>query len=332
MSNEVGPMRRLLEDLPVAERLEVYGEIDAGGYGLTTQHLAPEKRWAWLEMPGVETLRDEGREWAPRFADWVLELARPETEPFAPYRLDQHPAVRVPLFVSFARAKRPVERRWEPLFPHCIERPALLRECVEALAAERRGIVLGEVLATFVATHLFPNAPASVDVGAVLGAAADVFAAYPPVGVVDRAFTRYVQGMHKPKREVQAALRAIAKQVAALAPELEKAPAKPPKLRFEPRAWPRALSALERARVAKLDEATPDLLAHYDVVDEAGATRFQALVHAGSDGLVFTPGTADVAAIIAQGGADADDALLCAALESGLAAAAKKAKSTKRKE
>jgi hypothetical protein len=53
----------------------------------------------------------------------------------------------------------------------------------------------------------------------------------------------------------------------------------------------------------------------FAVSDAAGRHLFDALIHVGDDGYVFSPGTTDWVAIFAQGGADGHDAGLCEALD-----------------
>ena len=122
-------VRRVLESLTPRERLATYGgKLDAGAYELRPSDLPPE-------FPGLESLRDEGRDWAPAHADWLLGQAR---DPRRPYNVKTQIAIRPALFLSLVRSKTPIERRWEVFLPVTGSPPAVLRECLDALAEERR--------------------------------------------------------------------------------------------------------------------------------------------------------------------------------------------------
>ncbi len=60
-----------------------------------------------------------------------------------------------------------------------------------------------------------------------------------------------------------------------------------------------------------------------------GAPLYDAVIFADTDGQVFTSGTSDVVAMIAQQGVEADDGALSMALEQAFDAHRKKAKATK---
>ncbi len=299
---------RLLEALSMAERLEVYGELDAGAYGFTPRDLE-------FDFPGLEALREEGRAWAPRHADWLLERAK---DLGSPYDVRQRLRIRPPLFLSFVRSHIASAPRWEVFLPLTPERPELLRECFAALPEGRRVQAVRAALPTSMPEQAVKLLLALIEL-------------YPLPGFVDIAFERHL-GHYAPKKETLAALDNAAKRH----PELAEALAtnrqkKPLKLKLEVLSVPSEskLTSVQKAQVAKLDERTFENLAFYRVTDAKGAPLYDAVLFADTDGQVFTSGTSDVVAMIAQQGVEADDGALSMALEQAFDAHRKKAKAKK---
>jgi hypothetical protein len=281
---------RVLESLALPERLMAFGELDAGAYGFTNPP---------AELPGVESLRDEGRAWAPAHADWLLERAK---DPF-PYEVKKRTAIRPALFLSLVRSKTPVERRWEVFLPITAS-SALARECLDALPEDRRVPAIRAALP--------PSGPE-----AAVAALTPLIETYRWPGLVDLAFERHL-GFAPPTKDTLAKLDALTRADPALAAAFAaNKKRKPLKLVVEPRDRPPAgaLSLLQKAQLAHLEEKQLDLIDFYVLTDTKGAPVYDVLLFAGSDGAVFATGTSDVVALVAQGGADAEDGALCVAID-----------------
>jgi hypothetical protein len=300
-------IRRRLERLSMGERLAVYGELDAGAYGFTEMDMP-------AEFPGIDGLRDEGRQWAPRHADWLLERAK---DPL-PYQIKRRLRIRPPLFLSFARSRMAIERRWEIFLPLPIERPDILRECFEAVPEARRVPAVRAALPAG-----YPEATMKILIPLM-----DMF---PLPGLMDLAFERHL-GFYPPKKETLAELADLAKRRPVLADALAaNRKKKPLKLVVETRPRPAepALTPLQKQQVARLDENTYNQLEFFVVSDAKGPPRYDVILHADSDGSVFKTGTSEVVATIAQRGADGDDGALCMALDEAFAGYRKKSKAKK---
>jgi len=325
-------MTRWLEELPMAERLELLGELDANAYGLTTRFIV-NGAYAWLELPGLDALRDEGRAWAPRHADWLLELRKPDADPHFPYRIGDHAAIQLPLFLALVRAGIPIERRWEVFLPQCLDRTALFTECIEGLPADRRDMGLAAQLTTFLVVNAFgPHAP-PVEPEPGLERLVPLFTKYPPPNIFDELFRRYAAGYHHPKKDVLARLAALSKRFPVLAASLKRDKTKKPlRLAVELGKLPPQdkLTALDKARIAKLDESAYDLLELFEVRDANSDRRWQALLFAGCDGSIFANGSAETVAMIAQEGADGEDGEFCDAFDAAYKAHHRKAKAAAR--
>jgi hypothetical protein len=289
---------RVLESLPLPDRLAAFGELDAGAYELRPNDLP-------AEFPGLESLRDEGREWAPAHADWLLEQA---TDPRRPYNVKAQIAIRPPLFLSLVRSNTPVERRWEVFLP-VTGAPAIFRECLDALPQERRVPAIRAALPT--------SGPEQA-----LAILAPLIEQHRWPGLVDLAFERHL-GFYPPKKETLAKLDALTRGDSALAAAFaENKKRKPLKLVVEARDRPAAddLSPLQKEQLAHLDEQQLDVTDFYVLTDPRGAPLYDVLLLAGSDGAVFATGTSKVAALVAQGGADAEDGALCVAIDAAFEA------------
>ena len=298
-------VRRFLERLPMAERLAVYGELDAGAYAFNGLLLPPD-------FPGIDELRDEGREWAPRHADWLLERAKTLPQ----YDLGQHLGIRLPLFLSFARSRIPVEQRWEVFLPVLVERPEVLRECLDALPGPRW---VPAVRASLPA-HLAPEM--------ALKTLVPLMETLELPGLMDLAFDWHL-GFNAPKKETLATLAEVVTRHPALAESLAvNRKKKPLKLAVEARPRPSeaALTSVQKEQIARLEEGELDQLHFFLVSYAKGAPAYDVVLLADSDGAAFRTGTSEVVAIVAQEGADGEDAALCFALDQAFEAYRKKAK------
>ncbi len=305
-------LRILLEALPMSQRLEVFGELDAGGYGFIQ-----------VPFPGVDSLRDEGRAWAPRHADWLLGLGKDVYDPA------RHPEMQTLLALAWARSQTTIERRWEVLLPVRLEDTATLREWFQALPDDRRAPVLGKMLKVLLWNHVFPARPSGTDAATVLEPLLPLFEKHPPSGVLDDAMMGYTAGYHAPRRPLLATVAALAKRFPVLAPALRLDPTKkPPKLTAAPVPLPppEKLTAFDKDQIRKIGDGTYDHLEAFDLTDANSDRRYRAVVHAGCDGYVVASGTEDVVAIIAQHSADGEDGVLCAAIDKALRASLTKPK------
>jgi hypothetical protein len=306
--NDPAELRRLIERLPMPERLAVYGELDAGAYGFTRAELD-------FELPGLESLRDEGREWAPRHADWLLERAK---DPSNPYDVKQRLRIRPPLFLSLLRSHVPIEPRWEVFLPLRMDQPDLIRECLGSFSDERKVHAVRAALPTGMPEEAMKILVPLMDM-------------YPLPGLVELAFERHI-AFYPPKKETLAALEDAARRHPELAEALaENRKKKPLKLQVEPQPRPAqsALTPLQKKQIAQMDEGTLEHLDFYLVKDAKGAPLYDAILFADSDGQVFKTGTSEAVAMIAQQNADGQDGALCVALDQAFEAYRKKAKSKK---
>ncbi len=237
--------QRLLEALPMRDRLEVYGELYAGAYDLGGFRVADE---SLPDFPGLEALRDEGREWAPRYADaW---LARAKTDTTNQTNPIHYAKIRRPLLLSLVRARVPVERRWEVFLP--ADPPELQYECLDWLAEPRRGPALGASL---------PYGPLEEQVARLLA----LLERYPFPGLIDVIFDRHRQNYPSPKKVSKATLtklEPLVKRHPALAEAiLANENRKPIKLTARPLPLPAeaSLTPLQQQQIAALDGGTFEL-------------------------------------------------------------------------
>lgn len=77
---------------------------------------------------------------------------------------------------------------------------------------------------------------------------------------------------------------------------------------------------MQKEQLAHLEEQQLDLTDFYLLRDARGAPVYDVLLFAGSDGAVFATGTSKVVAVVAQGGADAEDGALCVAIDAAFEA------------
>jgi hypothetical protein len=284
-----------VDQLALAERLEIFGDVEVFAYSVRPNWQTP----APVMRPDLATLHDEGRTWAPRYADMLV--ANPRVRGWAPLDL---------VFVALARAKIPIEPRWDVLLPIALAKtaPDLFRECFEAIPFARRTAAL--------APHLGPKPPNFVF--------PLVIDRHPQPDLVDAQFATFKQYAERPNADVRALLEQIGARIPTLAPTIAKhlARKKVAKLLFEPVPLPSRdqLTPLLKKQLAWFERDGGDwnVLQLFVVRDAKGKHVYDATIHAGDDGKVFRVGTATKVADFAQGGAEARSEALMAALEQGL--------------
>jgi hypothetical protein len=151
--------------------------------------------------------------------------------------------------------------------------------------------------------------------------------AYPTAALVTTMFDTF-QGLAdrltaEEKKRCQT-LAAKHEQIASvMASRLRTTKTKGQKLVFERVPFSRdALTPLQKKQLEWIDREKLDwsLAALYAVRDAKGSHRYDVVLHAGDDGVVYRAKTAKRVASFAQGGADGPDEALCEALDDGLAA------------
>jgi hypothetical protein len=287
----------LLATLPIAERVEVLVDLLEGGRdyhaGSASQPLAALVR----ELDG------SAGAWAARAADAPSSFAKND-----PRERERERAI----FIALARAKVPIEPRWDALVPlsHGAFARWAMEECLMAIPPERRA---GAVLARL--------ARARVNEGP-LYMAADALAIVPDASIVRWMLERW-DDYGRPAAVLEA-IRAAGRDEPSLL-ELVSAAEKPPAL--VPRALPvdddDASTRAQRevlGRGAERDEPMVLEAARRFALDRDGVPAFDVWLSTDS-GVVFRAGTAEVIAEIVQGGIETSDATLRRELRNALVAA-----------
>lgn len=287
----------ILRRFSVAERLELATEISDGAYALNWRVRDP-----W---PAPEELTGEGVEWARRRAN---ELAEKDG------RNGQ-----LHVFLTLVRAKSPLDPRWYRLAPLQLawleKQPGAVRECVDAVGRDHRT----EMITPWLTSEL-PNRWCAYF--------ATVARLHPDPALVDKLFANYKSIMEWPKADERARLDALGRTIPALAPAISKnlAGAKMAKLTFtRVKAGVKQLTPLQKKQLAPLEKeygtagGVHNAVAFYEVRDDKGAHKYDAIVLGGMEGIVFGAGTTKVA-VFAQGGVEAKSVSLSIGLEHALAA------------
>lgn len=312
--------RAFVKTLPLATRLEAFGEVNAYGYE-KPYRLESETLFDYRDEKLLAKLRAEGKRWAPRFADRLLEL-----EPR--HRSEE---VRWPLFVALVRAKVPIEPRWDVLLPLGFGVYAkLTEECVRAIPAERRDRAIAAAL---------DQSPLYVpDVGVPL------LAKFPSLVLAQKILAKGLDSDRYPKHRVLAEMKKIAAKhpvvKKALDPFLKGRPA--PLALHCTRAWkPRSARELDATQQKQLEVAArrydgrkrsaAELLApskdgegsfrgffeYRQLATADGKPAYDALLYMVDSGTIFRAGTTKAVASIIQNGIEMETKN--AALADGLA-------------
>jgi hypothetical protein len=314
--------------MPILERLEVVSELT----------LAAIDYWDDRALGLLDTmrkeLRDEGRAWAPAFADRLLGLF-----------LDPHDMVergneqRIPadlastVLIALVRAGIAIEPRWETLFAMWSSLPPRhVEEVIGALAESRRA----SALTALVDGVSFTNE--RIEWGLEL-------LERHPYPSIARRILADVEDAQRP-RDVLKALAAIGKRQPAIADVLREheGRAKPiPALRFTERIKPRSAKALDAIGRAQLEEAngryggkslTAEQIFETDEsaeetilpaylerwrVNEGKKWMYDAWLYMSDSGSIFEHGTTNVVAEVIQCGVESDDVTLRQALSQAMA-------------
>ncbi len=305
-----GSARAFLSTLSIADRLAAFGEVNLFGHE-KPYRLAAESFFDYRDRELLESLRDEGREWAPTFADHLLTLDRMPKE-----------NVRWPVFLALVRAGIPIEPRWDVLVPLGFGAyRELTDEVVAAIPEARRAAAiigsLGKVNPWAIGVPLLDRFPSVELVCALLGKPGG-----PPPALVE--MIEPVARRHPVVAEV------LAEALAGQAPAVSLAVA-----RVLAPTRPAELTAIEQAQLARAGErwdgrvaSVSDRLARANaetsfaghielrsLVDPEGRPAYDAWLYMGDSGTVFVAGTETVAAEIVQGGIECSDRALRAGLE-----------------
>jgi hypothetical protein len=133
-------------DLSTADWLEAFGDLALRAYNL---------EWRSLPVDRLRDLGDEGASWAPAYADRLLYLFSGD-DPFQYHHerawWNTYPAQALWLvFLALARARIPIEPRWDVLLPAARKPPRdQLIECVRAIPEERRPAAIARSLGRYV--------------------------------------------------------------------------------------------------------------------------------------------------------------------------------------
>ena len=297
--------RAFLKKLPIATRLEAFGEVNAHGYE-KPYRLESETLFDYRDEKLLGRLRAEGKRWAPRFADRLLEL-----EPR--YRNED---VRWPVFLALVRAKVAIEPRWDELLPLGFGVYAkLTEECIRAIPEERRDRAIAAAL-DYQSLYL-------AEVGVPL------LAKFPSLVLAQKILAEGLDSDRYPKHRVLADMKKIAEKHGvvkkALDPFLKGQPA--PLALHCTRAWkPRSARELDATQKKQLEVAArrydgrkrsaAELLApsknegdsfhgffeirHLATAD--GKPAYDALLYMVDSGTIFRAGTTKAVASIIQSG------------------------------
>jgi hypothetical protein len=303
-------------DLSLAERLDAYGDIVLGAYGVRRRGLT------WGEP--VDIGADCGS-WAERAADRLLEV-RHGTTPVE---------IKWAIYLALVRGDRPIAERWFPLFPAEEGREALMAECARALPEDRRD----EVLTAAVRGLSF--SVAIVRVGLVL------LEEFPSTALTQLVLARGDGAASAPakngrvtKKELTKRLQQIGGQHPVVADALERHLANLPPLvvlGVDSVLRPTSVDALSATQREQLVEAgrshdgeqlsAAQRLAADDedhsfagtleirvLVDATGRPAYDAWLYRGDSGAVFRAGTTEIVAEIIQANVECDDEALRDAL------------------
>jgi hypothetical protein len=307
---------KLVDALPMARRLALYGEILVEGttntYDLDDDFFEPERLFG--------KLRAEGKSWAPAFADRLLAIAG---------RIDT--SLRYLVFLALVRAKVPIEPRWDVLLPVGNDDKRMI-ECARALPEPRRAMAASAALAN-------DSSGYTIDYGLAL------LAAFPSKELTEGIWTIGENG-RLPVSELVKALKkrgekhpVVATTLAAL---LGGAPAAP-KLRcisLVAVASAAKLTPLQRTQIERAGKAYDGRRLRADewltkekpgkeptfagrielaaIADADGRTLYDVYEYMGDSGTVFKAKTTKVVCEIIQGGFQADDAGVAEAIRAAL--------------
>ncbi|MDQ3297264.1 MAG: hypothetical protein M3619_11815 [Myxococcota bacterium] len=311
--------------LPMRDRLELVSEV----YRRTDDGF-PEDAVMLVfdsesDTAALKKLRDEGREWAPKFADEVLSM-------FAAQKTRAPMAVRWPIFLSLVRSRIAIEPRWDALLPVNFGLwTKLTFECVRAIPEDRRAAAIIEtcraehVYRVQNALLLFSEFP-SRDLAAYLveltkdaepaskeRIVSDLVAA----AAHDDDIAALVAALkqNNPKKIVLTCARALKR------PTLKKlSPQQQKQLRAAGKRYDgKDLPAAKRLGADRQDEQSfLATLTVCELLDSRGKPAYDAFLYMVDSGTIFKAGTTKVAAEITQGSLACNDEALADALDKAL--------------
>jgi hypothetical protein len=308
-----GARAQLFASLPLGDRLEAYGDIALGAYGLDLDGLTID----------LDPLRDEGKAWAPAYADRLLTLFDGDA-----LHLERGEQTGIPdlikpvVALALVRAGVPLEPRWDGLIP--VEDSAITRELLAALPASRRASVVVRAL-----DDMFANQAVRTALG-LIGDVSDVALAQ---AIIDRADD--VDG--QPKRRILQKLAQLAAAhadiVALVTPALAALPP-PLGLRLGALMSPSSAAELTPIHLAQCARGNEMIIGCSDnwvgaediaflqlgeVLDDKGQHAYDFAVFMDEDGVFFRAGTDEPVAVLCQLNLDCPDAALKEALQTILA-------------
>lgn len=264
----------------------------------------------------IDNIGSDCGEWATAIANRVLTIDEAPPLYHHEERLTASAdlaGVGLPVLLALARAKIPIQRRFEPLLPAVFDRsidPKHLHECIAAVPETRREHAIDDALASS------PDAVIAVE---------QILPRY-PYAAVARFILMHLDRTQKPKAALRA-VKAAAKSSPAISAELAAFEDAIPDLQLIDRKPPRLadLDAIAQQQLAiagaiegKVHFTAQQILAG-DVEDfdptlielihtsQGGRRAYDAWIMSRDSGTIFTAGTTEVVAEIVQGGVDCAD-------------------------
>jgi hypothetical protein len=277
----VDAQRKILDALPMPDRLAAYAEVALGAYRLSV--------FGDVFYQDLAKLKAEGKSWAPKFAGVLLGIYA------------ETPSLRIPVevkwlvFVALVRARVAIKPEWDILLPLLEGSLDLAIECVSAIPPERRLAAITEALR---------GGPPGWQVDMLL----QLLPHFPDPALVPLVH-EYIEFSARPKKKILAALDKIAKRTPALRASVakEKPPAPSLVLKCRRVPAPKRLSSIEKKQLAPIlaaEDNDAKGIRWYQLADDAGKLRYQAILARGEDGYVYQAGTTKRVASVVQGGVD----------------------------
>lgn len=325
-----GQVAAWLATVPVAERLAMFGQVNLSAsepWGLNEDDFFDPQ-----DKKLVASLRNEGKTWAPAYADqWLAVRAAGEGKTSPPLW---------PM-LAMVRAKLKIEQRWEVLMPVGLH--TTTREILEALPANRRG-------PTFLLGLQQMGHP-----GWALNAAKVLLPVAPDAGVMAYALECIKSSIGAERAHLDALAKAAKGHPELIALVDAVRDNRPPVIALTTTALRDVAKEGAAARFSKIDEAqllaagrayfgkkvplsrllslNPNdeqslraVLSYRALADAKGKHVHDVWEYAGDSGSMFRAGTTEEVAAVTQGDVECDDAALKDALEMALQQKAPKTK------
>jgi hypothetical protein len=305
-------MVRLLMGVPLPGRLEAFRDLCMHAYDC---HMAGEHQVAPALLAG--DFGPEVAEWAPRLADELVDRwCGDVTEQGGPRALVRE--LRFAVFLPLARARIPIEQRWEALLPLGLGPwREWMHECVQALAPKRRDKALKIAFER------------ELDDRDVLAVALDLLSIHRTPWLLRQVLSRARKHERMTESELLARVAALVEDDPDLkalvdAHEAERRPS--PALCVRRVLRPAAeneVPAYLRPQVQALSSSTalfePDArLTIVELAEPRTPRTYTAIVHHVDTGVVFRGRTTDVIAHIIQFHIECDDTALAEGLQAAL--------------